>query len=115
MASHSVYEVSKDEKFLLESKVTLHTNRAISIIYLVNCDIDPGRPPVVHEFDVNEPWRIEVWEISGVHSGYRIVRGGGAKLVIVAGFLGDMYMPGSFGVAKSKAEALLEFVNREIA
>lgn len=59
-------------------------------------------------------WRVEYWTISGVHTGYRVVRGAGLGLAIAEAFTGDRYTPGSFREAQAKADELCETLNREL-
>lgn len=56
-------------------------------------------------------WRVETWFISGVHTGYRVVRGAGHGMEVKTGFVGNIYLAGSFENARAKAEALVLQLN----
>jgi hypothetical protein len=58
-------------------------------------------------------WRVEHWTISGVHTGYRVVRGFGFKLEIGGGFPGG-HTPGAFEKAEADAEALCASLNGKV-
>lgn len=58
-----------------------------------------------------ELYRVEEWYISGVHTGYRVVRGHGFLLDLGGGFTADRYRPGSFELAKAQAEDRCEKLN----
>lgn len=47
-------------------------------------------------------WRIEDWYVSGVHTGWRIVRGSGWNLEVDSAYVVDIYIDGD-RVAKWKA------------
>ncbi|MGB3833757.1 MAG: hypothetical protein WA975_18050 [Mesorhizobium sp.] len=56
-------------------------------------------------------WRIEWWEISGVHTGWRIVRGHGQQKEFGQGFAFDRYKPGDFERQEAAAKRWCEQLN----
>ena len=58
-----------------------------------------------------EAWYVETWYVSGVHTGYRVMRGFGLAMEIAEGFTGDTYKPGSFERALKSANSLRDKLN----
>lgn len=59
-------------------------------------------------------WEVKEWTISGVKTGYRVVRGTGWNMEVAQGFVGDIYVPGSFEIAYHKANKLAASLNRQM-
>ena len=59
-------------------------------------------------------WRVERWTNSGVHTGYRVLRGVGQQMEIDASYVGNCYIPGTFDVAQLQAEARVAALNGQI-
>jgi hypothetical protein len=61
-----------------------------------------------------DPWEVGSWYVSGVLTGYRVVRYGPRGAVEHGGgFAGDCYKPGSFTEAKRQAATLARRLNGE--
>lgn len=60
-------------------------------------------------------YEVREWVISGVLTGYRVVKGSGWDMEIAAGFPFDMYIEGSQQVAKAKAERRCKIINGDYA
>lgn len=59
-------------------------------------------------------WRVEEWTQNGNRTGFRIVRGFGAKLEVYKGYTGNVYVHRSFDEAQATAEAVCAELNDEI-
>lgn len=57
-------------------------------------------------------WKVEHWYISGVHTGFRVVRRGPrGEIEINSGYVGNCYDPGSFEKAEADADSRCEELN----
>lgn len=63
------------------------------------------------------PWQVEQWTISGILTGYRVIRylsSAQGDYEVARGFAGDIYEPGSFENARLEAERVCDELNQPI-
>lgn len=53
-------------------------------------------------------WRIDPWYVSGVHTGWRIVRGTGWNAEYDSGYAYDWHKSGDYEAKRAEAEARLK-------
>lgn len=102
-------------------------DRKLAVIQTHYGDIDGGvrLDRILNEFrswnvmdlepiDNPDAYRVEEWLVSGVRTGFRVVRYAGRKLEIAKGFTYDSYKPGSFASALRQAHGLAAKLNAEL-
>lgn len=58
-----------------------------------------------------EPWRVDWWEISDVHTDWRVVRGTGWDMEVSQGFAFDRYKAGDYERQEAAARRWCEHLN----